>query len=807
MENRPTARRKFVSGSGPTSSGGSSGGFGGGGFSGGNFGGGNYGGGSYSGGNYSGGSPFGGGSSGGRGLFSGGSIIKIIIVLVMLLAGGGGALSLDLGSLLGGTGLDGILSGSSESLGSWITNANTGQLNTRVANEARTKYTNIKGSGQDKVTIMVYMCGTDLESQAGMATSDLNEMLSADMSNNVNLVVYTGGCKRWRNNQVSSSHNQIWQIKNGKFICLEKNVGSSAMTDPTTLASFIKWAHKEFPANRNELILWDHGGGSLSGFGYDEKSWRSNSMDLAGIDKALTNGGVKFDFVGFDACLMATTETALMLDKHADYLIGSEEAEPGIGWYYTNWLTKLSANTSMETIQIGKIIADDFTERCAAQCPGQQTTLSVVDISELSQTLPDELKDFSAKASDMIEEGDYSSIANARSSSKEFARSTRIDQIDTVHFAKLTNMSEGSEMADAILEAVKYNRTSSNVTNAYGLSIYFPYKNIRKVDSASKTYDEIGMESEYTDCIKRFAQIQVAGQASAGGSHSPLASLFGSSSNYSYGGGYGSYGGYDTGSLTEMIGSLLGGRGIKDANIDDLDKSNTKFMSENLLSKKAIAENISQDRIEEGDLDWKTNSYGQKVISLTEDQWKNITTVDMNMFYDNGEGYVDFGLDNVYDFDDDGNMLPSDDGTWIALDRQPVTYYHDETLELGSGMYQITGHVPVLLNGDKADLILVFDNNNEKGQIAGVRYSYDEDVTETSAKTMTSLESGDKIRFLYDYYTYSGTHKTDVPMGDTLTVNFPDAIDISNVNVGSGKIKITYKFTDIFGEEYWTEEL
>ena len=179
----------------------------------------------------------------------------------------------------------------------------------------------------------------------------------------------------------------------------------------------------------------------------------------------------------------------------------------------------------------------------------------------------------------------------------------------------------------------------------------------------------------------------------------------------------------------------------------------------------------------------------------------------MNMFYDNGYCYVDLGLDNVFDFDEDGNMLPENDGTWIALDGQPVTYYHDETLEMGSGMYQITGHVPVLLNGDRADLILTFDNNNEKGQISGVRYSYDEDVTETQAKAKTSLESGDNIRFLYDYYTYSGTHKKDVPMGGTMTVSFPDAVDISNVKVGSGKSKITYKFTDIFGEEYWTEEL
>ena len=66
MENRPTSRRKFVSGSGSSPFGGqrpTGGGFNGGSFSGGSF---------------------GGGRSGGRGM--GGGLLKIIIVIVMLLA-------------------------------------------------------------------------------------------------------------------------------------------------------------------------------------------------------------------------------------------------------------------------------------------------------------------------------------------------------------------------------------------------------------------------------------------------------------------------------------------------------------------------------------------------------------------------------------------------------------------------------------------------------------------------------------------------------------------------------------------------
>ena len=39
------------------------------------------------------------------------------------------------------------------------------------------------------------------------------------------------------------------------------------MTQPDNLASFIQFCAKNFPANRYALILWDHGSGSVSGYG------------------------------------------------------------------------------------------------------------------------------------------------------------------------------------------------------------------------------------------------------------------------------------------------------------------------------------------------------------------------------------------------------------------------------------------------------------------------------------------------------------------------------------------------------------
>ena len=85
-----------------------------------------------------------------------------------------GGSSLDLSSLLGGLSASNTTSG-------WTQKANTGVLNTSVASGARAKYTKLLGSGKDKINIMVYMCGTDLESRSGMGTSDLSEMASATL--------------------------------------------------------------------------------------------------------------------------------------------------------------------------------------------------------------------------------------------------------------------------------------------------------------------------------------------------------------------------------------------------------------------------------------------------------------------------------------------------------------------------------------------------------------------------------------------------------------------------------------------------
>ena len=706
------------------------------------------------------------------------------------------------GSLLSGLGGTGASSQGTSSSPYFTSSGgeNSTALDETVAKGSRAKFTEIIGNNQDEVTILVYMCGTDLESQQGMATSDLKEMANASVGNKINLLVFTGGCRRWRNNVVSSSVNQIYQIRNGQFTCLEKDMGSSSMVNPDTLTAFIKYGKKNFPANRMCLIFWDHGGGSVSGFGYDEKVGHNQSMTLAGINRALKQANVKFDFIGFDACLMATVENGIMLSQYADYMIASEETEPGVGWYYTNWLNNLNKNTSMPTIQIGKQIADDFVEVCSRQCRGQATTLSVVDLAELQATIPDELKQFSIDTNELIQNKEYKTVSKARSKTREFAQSSRIDQIDLVDFAKNMGTSEGKSLAKALQSAVKYNKTGGSISHAYGLSIYFPYQRANKVSQMVSTYKEIGMDEEYTRCIQEFASLEVSGQVSAGTSVSNygsgayasqdlLGSLLGQSGGYS--------GSYSAGGLTELLGGLYSGGSSSGSTGSILDL----FMGRSMTAENA-AEYILDNHFDASSLVWKDGR-----ITLDDKQWDLVTSLLVNVFYNDGNGFIDLGMDTTYE--SEGNSLLSEfDGTWLSIDRQPVAYYYLNTVDDGEN-YVIYGYVPAYLTkkGEtqavQVDLIVNFDSEHDgDGYIAGAMYKYRDEASDTQSKELIAIGKGDKLQFLCDYFDYDGNYRDTYKLGDPIVLG--DTVEIANTPVDMSKCRVTFRFTDIYQQNYWT---
>ncbi len=718
-------------------------------------------------------------------------IILIVIIGIFLFSKlGGGNL---LGGLLGGDlGLTGFQNAAVSGVATY-TDKGAYEADKTVSKLARDKRTVLKGNGKDKATIMIYMCGTDLEAKAAMATSDIQEIVYAETSDSVNIIVETGGTYKWQNNVISSKTNQRYKLSSKGLELIEDNLGKKSMVAPDTLSDFIKYCEKNYPADRYSLVFWDHGGGSLAGFGYDQH-FPNDAMTLDEIGTALKNGGCSFDWIGFDACLMATLETAIVLEPYADYMIASEEVEPGIGWHYTGWITELSKNPSISTVDLGKKLIDDYVKEVKARTPQSQATLSIIDLAELKGTVPSALVAFSKKTNELIDKDQYKVVSDARAGTKEFSPASKLNQVDLIHFAENIGTKESKALAEALRGCVKYNRTSTNISNSNGVSIYFPYGNTSQVNSMLSTYDKIGIDAEYSDCIKSFASLTAGGQITSLGSGNLLDTLLNSLT-----------GGTPTpapSSGSDIVGSLL------NSFLSGGDYSSITGLAGDALGSWLNPDKMrsSLDYLEENRFDASnlvlSKKNGQRVLSLPQDQWDMIHFMEMNVFIDDGQGFIDLGLDNVYEYNDDGDLIMEYDGTWLALNGQIVSYYMTSDDHNGD-IYSIKGRVPAMLNDELVDIIVVFDNENPYGSVLGAQIKYDSEFeTNTIAKGLLDIVAGDIIDFLCDYYTYDGDYSDTYFLGEqyTATGNW----EIENLSVGNQDYQMTYRLTDIYGNTYWT---
>ena len=738
-------------------------------------------------------------------------VVAVVVILLLLKMCGGGCDMPDLPDLPDTPDTPGDNSNLGVNTNDTFTNIPPDTtLDTTVSPLARAKYVTPVGGGNDTWTIMVYMCGTDLESKYKMATMDLQEMLNANLSDKVRIIVTTGGCKKWNNNVISSSVNQIWELKDDGLVPVEQSWGTSAMTDPNHLSDFIKYCKTNYPADRNMLIFWDHGGGSVTGYGYDEKNTSASSMTLAKIDSALKNGGVKFDVIGFDACLMATLETGLVCEPYADYLLASEETEPGTGWYYTNWLTKLSQNTSMPTIELGKIIVDDFISSSCSADRNAQVTLSIVDLAEMKGTIPSAFNDFSTSTNEMIKADNYAQIASARAGARQFAKSSKINQVDFIDLANRINTADSKALVNALLGCVKYNRAT--MSNCYGISIYFPYEDTKSMNSAVASYKAIGIDNEYTKCIQSFASLEVGGQVTAAASQVSPSSLSGGGDIL--GSLLGSVtGGSSTGSTSPLglLGSLMGGGSSTSAPAGNgLDVSTIAGLLSGFSGRSmpngydwvdtelvaGHAESIAVEFVDPSHI-VATEKDGKKVLTLTDAEWALIQTVELNVFVKDGNGYIDLGFDNTFDLN--GNDLSlTYDKTWLTIDGHTVAYYLDSDTEGKDGKWVTVGRVPAKLNGELVNLQVVF-KEGEDPTITGAYPMY-EDV-DVESKGLIEVKAGDTIQPLCDYYNEDGSYNASYTLGQSFKISAKPVIE--NLTLTTTDVQATYRLTDIYGNHFW----
>ena len=242
---------------------------------------------------------------------------------------------------------------------------------------------------KDDHTVLIYMCGADLESENQLATGDIQEILKVSgQPDDVNIVIETGGASSWASTYgISSTYLERYHVEN-KSLVRDNQLTYASMGLTSTLQSFIEYGLNNYPADRVGLVFWNHGGG-MRGVCYDEKKnddVLKNSEIRSAVSGALSNCGMsgqKLEWVGYDACLMAVQDIAVTNAQYFNYMIASEESEAGYGWDYDNWVDDLYAKKTTTTIL--KAIVDSFiSDNGGASSSSGDQTLSYMNLSYAS---------------------------------------------------------------------------------------------------------------------------------------------------------------------------------------------------------------------------------------------------------------------------------------------------------------------------------------------------------------------------------------------------------------------------------------
>ncbi len=238
-------------------------------------------------------------------------------------------------------------------------------------------------------TVLIYICGADLESENQLATGDIQEILKvSNQPSDVNIVIETGGANSWASTYgISSTNLERWHVSK-KSLVKDDSLTYASMGLSSTLQSFLEYGLKNYPADRTGVIFWNHGGG-MRGVCYDEKKnddVLKNSEIRSAVKGALSNCGMsgqKLEWVGYDACLMAVQDIAETNSDYFNYMVASEESEAGYGWDYDTWVDDLYSKKATTTIL--KAIVDGFiSDNGGASSSSGNQTLSYMNLAYAS---------------------------------------------------------------------------------------------------------------------------------------------------------------------------------------------------------------------------------------------------------------------------------------------------------------------------------------------------------------------------------------------------------------------------------------
>ena len=610
-------------------------------------------------------------------------------------------------------------------------------------------------------TVLVYMCGSDLQ-EAGCI--DLYEMAEAETGENTNVVVLAGGAEKWDDEDLEGGTRNLVVISEGGFESVD-DVGQASMGSAESLLDFLEFGLTEYPAERTVFVLWNHGSGPEGGICFDQLE-DEDGLTMVEIREALealdeSVPGWHIDVFGCDACMMASYELTALLARHSiDYFVASEEVEPGIGWYYTPWLKALDEDPGIGSEALCKMIVDSFMDDNDAYNPDEPYTLSAVDLSRFSP-LQSRMEEFAAALDSAVDGGQLASLRRGRSRLYTFGSFCdgswdMVDMDAAVEAFASVDPGAASDVRRLLGDCVVCNRQTDNLEPCSGLALLIP-------EDTPEDFSDYREGMDVSHCVPNWMAF-----------------------------------------LDNYVGRLTG----TDYNFSELTPVQM------ITGQTACGADGCQ-----WDPDWLTSDdWGESYtiqegeygfsIQLSEQDLENLDYVEGMMLWDMSDDemdcYVDLGLsrNNLIDWKD-GTVTSLFDGSWPMFGDQLVPLYDQARTE-----NSCRSLIPVKLNGEYTYLVVVFPAGSDEGRVIGANAGYDDNGL--PIRQTTKLEDGDEIVPVYTMYVGESDSDEDFEEGefegdpitwrDGMTVNYVSLAGEWDDEDEPMVMQFCFLVNDIFGD-------
>ncbi|WP_106627502.1 clostripain-related cysteine peptidase [Selenomonas massiliensis] len=601
-------------------------------------------------------------------------------------------------------------------------------------------------SKDDTWLVSWYICGSDLESEHGAASADLEELMETELPPNVRVLILAGGTQAWQNDVFEHPLNLYLYDADGLHEL--KNLPDADMGRAETLTDFLHYGEENYPADHRVFVFWDHGGGSAAGVCYDERT--ENMLCLNDIRQAFSNvygehpAEPPYEVVGFDACLMASYETAATLAGYTRYMVASEEMEPGNGWNYDAWVGALADNPAMGGARLGEVICDSYLAGCREEDTEEEATLSVIDLARLpalTSAYETYSRDVLARASH-LSPAFFAALDRAAQRAENYGGNTRemgyANMVDLAGLAQETarEFPSAAALVRAVDDACIYKVHGDYRRRGGGISSYYSYDGDEDGFSAYVDQDAALMEQK---CLL-------------------YTMLYGE--------------------LPDEAEEMLAGRSNME-HVEALPTARRQIFQVDALEDRAV------------DVD----AHGNAFVRLSAAEMDGLTSVRCNLLYiGEEEGVVLYlGSDTNVDADwDSGVFKDNFDGTWPMLDGHPV---YIEIVEEGDdyNLYSI----PIKLNGRECNLQVAYSYADERYRILGARRGLE--ANGMSDRNLIRLRPGDMVTTIHYAMSTSGNDEDFTPV-EVDTFRLGAHPEVRDEEVGDGKYGYLFEFIAPAGE-------